>query len=363
MRERSRRESVKRTVLGDSGLEISQVVLGSMGHGTTTTQTRARLIDSALDVGITSIDTAPLYGFGEVESALGECLSGRRGRVEVLGKVGLRWDDDHGDALAEFVDASGKRRCVRRDSRPEAIRHDVEESLVRLRCDHIDLCQIHHRDRRVPIADSIGALEDLVDEGKIRQVGVSNFTGPEIESALAALERHPLASDQLEYNLVKRTADREILPLARRHGFGLLAYSPLDAGLLAGRLLDKTTAAGDIEDGRRQRMTFQDVNARTINDALRTCVQPIAREYNATLAEISLAWILHQPAFSAVVVGASHDIQVRENAGAAEITLDDAHVAALGNGFADLALQPTAGIGFRHRARRFLGRVRRRVWG
>lgn len=352
-----------RTRLGESDLEISRVVLGSMGHGNATRGDRARILDAAIDHGITSIDTAPLYGFGEVERELGEALAGRRGAVELLSKVGLRWDAEHGEVLFEFEDEAGQRRAVRRDSRPVAIRRDVEASLARLRTDHLDLCQIHHPDRRVPIAEAVGTLEDLVAEGKIRALGVSNFTGPEIEGAIAALTREPLASDQLEYNLIKRTADREIVPLARRHGFGLLAYSPLDAGSLAGKLLESDGAAAHIEDGRRNRVTFQGENATQVNEALVRLVNPIAHRHDATFAQIGLAWILHEPGFSAVVVGASSPDQIRVNAEAASLQLDESERRSLAEGFAGLTLQVPRGEPLTRRARRFLGRLRRSVWG
>ncbi len=351
---------MRRACLGKTSLEVSRVVLGSMGHRATTAQERARVLDVAIDHGMTTIDTAPLYGFGGVESELGGLLAGRRDRVELLSKVGLRWDDEHGEILFSFHDKSGRHTSVRRDSRPEAIRRDVEESLTRLRTDVLDLCQIHHPDRRTPIADAVGTLEDLVSEGKIRHLGVSNFAGPEIEAAIEGLSRVPLASDQLEYNLLKRTADREILPLARQHGFSLLAYSPLDAGSLAGKLL---AAQANIEDGRRDRATFQGRNASAINDVLTRCVQPIAQELDASLAQICLAWIIRRSEFAAVVVGASSETQVVSNAGAAAIGLDESQWNALGEAFTGLSLRPASGAGIVRRTRSFLGRVRRRLWG
>ena len=342
--------------LGRSDLEISRVVLGSMGHRATSLNERARLLDASLDAGITSIDTAPLYGFGEVERELGGLLAKRRNRVELLSKVGLRWDDAHGEILFSHRDAAGVERKVRRDSRPDAIRRDVEESLARLRTDVIDLCQIHQPDRSVPIADSLGALEDLAREGKIRHVGVSNFTGPEIEAAHAALEHLPLTSDQLEYNLLKRTAEREILTLASKLDFGLLAYSPLDAGSLAGRLLENSET---VSDGRRRRATFQGANAATINQALRQCVEPIARDHRASIAQVCLAWILHRPGFSAVVVGASEETQAIANAGAGQLSLAPEEITRLAEGFERLSLRAAKGESIARRARRFLGRLRR----
>ncbi|MDP6977025.1 MAG: aldo/keto reductase [Myxococcota bacterium] len=347
---------MERTTLGATNLEISRIVFGSMGHGAQTEIERTRVLHASIASGATSIDTAPLYGFGDVETMLGKALAEKRNEVELLGKVGLRWDDDHGDVLFEAADPSGKRTVVRRDSRPEAIRRDVEESLVRLQTDHLDLCQIHHPDRHVPFAESAGMLERLVDEGKILQIGVSNFTGPQLEQMVAGLDHTALASDQLEYNLLKRNAEREIVPLARRHGFGLLAYSPLDAGSLAGGL-----QAGGVTDGRRARTNFAPRNASLVNQAIRECVAPIAERHGATPAQIALAWLLHREAVASVVAGASTTEQAQANAQSSEIRLEAEEVDLLDQHFAALRLSAAAGLDPRARARRLLRRVSNRL--
>lgn len=346
--------TLQRTTVGQTDLEISRVVFGSMGHGAASEQDRVRALHAAIDAGITSIDTAPLYGFGEVESMLGRALRERRDQVELLGKVGLRWDDRHGDVLFEFRDETGARRIVRRDCRPEAIRKDVETSLTRLQTDHLDLCQIHHPDARVSIEESLGMLEALIREGKIRHIGVSNFTRPQIERAIAGLRDHPLASDQLEYNLIKRSPEHEIVPLARRHGFGLLAYSPLDAGSLGGRLL-----AAEVGDGRRDRASFRPANAKAINAALHECLAPVAARHDASLAQIALAWLLAQEQVSGVIVGARTPEQAEANAHASAVPLSSDEILAIGQRFADVRIDSAAGLGFRTRVRHFARRLRR----
>ena len=345
-----------RARLGTSEVEISRVVFGSMGHGDADESQRIRVLHAALDAGTTSIDTAPLYGFGEVERIVGRAVRGRRDRVELLSKVGLRWDDDHGAVLFRFRDAAGVQHAVRRDSRPAAIRSDVEASLHRLGTDHLDLCQIHHPDERVPLADSIGTLEELVAEGKIRAFGVSNFTAPQLARAIEASGGR-LASDQLEYNLVRRAPERDLIPLARAHGIGLLAYSPLDAGSLAGRLLQPDA----VRDGRSQRASFRPQNARAINVALREGLEPVARAHGASLAQIGLAWLLHQPGLTGIIAGARSPEQARDNARAAGVVLDDDEVAAIGARFAGVRIDPAAGLGLPARTRRLLARARRRL--
>ncbi len=345
-----------RARLGPSEIEISRVIFGSMGHGDASDSERIRVVHAALDAGVSSIDTAPLYGFGEVERIVGRAIRGRRGRVELLSKVGLRWDDDHGAVLFHFSDAAGTRRAVRRDSRPASIRDDVEASLRRLGTDYLDLCQIHHPDEQVDLADSIATLEELVCEGKIRGIGVSNFTPPQLARAIAASGGR-LASDQLEYNLLKRGPERDIFPLAREHGVALLAYSPLDAGSLAGRLLQSNA----IQDGRGRRASFRPANARAINAALLEGLEPVARAHDVSLAQVSLAWLLHQPDLTGVIAGARCPDQVRDNARAAEIVLREDELNAIGSRFARLRIDPAAGFPWRARARRLLARARRKL--
>lgn len=331
---------------------------------------RIRTVHAAIDVGITSLDTAPLYDFGEIESMLGRALRTHRERVEILSKVGLRWDGDHGDVLFEFTDGRGVRRTVRRDGRPSSIRRDIEESLKRLRTDRIDLCQIHQPDRLVPIEDSLGELARLAEEGKIREMGVSNFSSRELAAAVSVANplspRSQVVSQQLHYNLIERRAEQDVIPLARENGIGLLAYSPLEAGVLAGKLLDapptadRASGADDDPAGsdfRFQTPAFQPTNVEQIHRALRECALPIAHRHEACLSQICLAWLLAQPGITGVVAGASTTTQVLENARAAEIALTPEECRTLGDRFADLRIDPDAGMGVSHRIHRLGRRV------
>ncbi len=185
--------------LGMSGLEVSPIVLGAMLRHSQGIHGHAAIVQAAVDAGSTTIDTAPLYGFGDSERALGRAIAGRRQCVQILTKVGLRWDDAHGDVLFEFWNGRSM-QAVRKNSRPESIRLEIERSLARLGIETIDLVQVHHLDRHVAIAESIGALKELRAEGKLRAIGVSNYSQPEIVEAEAALGDVPLASVQLRYN-------------------------------------------------------------------------------------------------------------------------------------------------------------------
>ena len=161
----------------------------------------ARVVHAAFERGITSFDTAPLYGFGDSEIALGQAIADRRDRVQILSKVGLRWDDSHGQPLFEFVDAAGVRRTVRKDGRPQTLREEIERSLRRLGVETIDLLQLHHPDRLVPLDDTLEALRVLQRSGAVRAIGLSNVTAAELRQAVAG--RHPpVVTVQQEYSLI-----------------------------------------------------------------------------------------------------------------------------------------------------------------
>jgi len=351
-----------RTRLTEGGLEISRIVFGSMGRRASSETERTRTLHAAIDAGTTTIDTAPLYDFGEVESFLGRALRDHRNEVEILSKVGLRWDDDHGEILFEFHDATGTPRAVRRDSRPAAIRRDVEASLERLRTDRLDLCQIHQPDLATPIEDSLGELARLAEEGKIRHLGVSNFDAAQLESALRPGDEpartHPVVSNQIHFSLLTQHQAQDLAGLARRCDVGWLAYSPLEAGALSEAML---APAGLDASARARSYHFRPANAEQIRQALTDVVLPVARQRQASVSQICLAWLLHQDSVRGVIVGASDADQARANAGATEIALDAGELSAMAERFARLRLDPLAGQGWRDRGAHLLGRVRRKA--
>ena len=349
---------VQRRLLGKSTLEISRVVFGAMGRSASSEAERARVLASAIDHGITTIDTAPLYDFGENERELGRALSGRRDEIELLSKVGLRWDGDHGDVLFDTGEGSQPRRVVRRDSRPASIRRDVEESLQRLRSDYLDLAQIHHPDPHVPIAESLGALDELVREGKILHFGFSNFDAALLraagEEAAAQPERAGAISDQLHYSLLERVADAEFIPEARRIGLGLLAYSPLEMGALSDRILQPGPHPVELVE---RSVAFRPNNADTVRAAVEEVISPISREKNVSASQICLAWLLHYEPIDAVIVGATTLDQVRANAEAASITLSPDEFDRIDRRFSGLILDRMEGYDMKTRLRQKLRRV------
>ncbi|MBX3705821.1 MAG: aldo/keto reductase [Pseudomonadales bacterium] len=339
--------ALSRRRLGRSDLEIVPLVFGSMSRRRTDPRERIALVREVVAHGLTSIDTAPLYDFGAVETLLGEALAVfPREHVQILGKAGLRWAPDaRGRVLFEFTGADGVRRAVRRDSRPESLRRDVEESLQRLRVDYLDLLQIHHRDPDTPIAESMGALLELRREGRIRAIGVSNFNPDEIRAAQAALGDVPLASVQPEFSLLRRGAAADVLPVCRERAVGVLAYSPLAWGLLAGIEppgVPPATAA----------------RARRLVDLH---VRPIATRHGVPSAAVALAWVLAWPGMTGAIAGASSAAQLAEQLPALTLSLTAGELEELTAAFAtfDLPLgeaPPGPVRGLLRRVRRLAGR-------
>jgi aryl-alcohol dehydrogenase-like predicted oxidoreductase len=294
--------------LGRSGLTVSVVGLGTNNFGRRLDATGARaVIDAALDAGVTHIDTADIYGgAGASERMIGEALAGRRDRAFVATKFGMDLGLDGG---------------VPRGSRAY-VRRAVEGSLERLRTDRIDLLYYHEPDGVTPMAETIGALVELADEGKIRTYGVSNVDAGLLREAAAAGDER-LAAVQEEYNLLDRDAEAELLPLARELGIGFVPYFPLAMGLLTGKFRrGEQPPPGTRLATRPERLTdaaFDRVEALTA----------FAEERNHSLLELAFAGLAAQPGLASVIAGAMTPEQVRRNAAAGEWELGPADRAAL----------------------------------
>lgn len=340
----STEHSASTRMLGRTELQIPRIVVGVMARRAATDAERIALFERAVGRGMTTFDTAPLYGFGGAERQLGTLLR-RTGRkdIRILTKAGLRWDGEHGDVLFRFSDASGARRAVRRDSRPEALRQDVEESLQRLGVDTLDLVQIHHPDHQTPIAESMGALLELRAQGKLRHIGVSNFDAHQVRDAARALGDVPLCSVQPEYSLLRRGVERELLPASRELGAGVLAYSPLAEGLLAGRPSPPHSRI-----------------PRRVRGALQSVLRPMAEARGVPMATLALSWLVARPGVTAAVAGASTTDQLEGLVTALSLELESEERAALEDAFGTHGLPD----GWQHDPglpRRLLGRGRRVV--
>lgn len=352
--------------LGKSGLHVPCICFGAyaLGGGYWGAQDEGeavRAVERALELGMNAFDTAPVYGFGRSEELLGRALRGRRAQALVLGKVGLRWDlaDARGRRSKAMLGPDGQPREVACDSRPASVRAEVEASLRRLGCEQLDLVQVHARDPLTPIAETMGALEELRARGLVRAIGLSNYTPAETAEAERALAPSPLASLQLQYSLLARGIERELLPWARAHEVGLLAYAPLDQGLLSGKVgPERRFEAGT---GRARRPSFAPQNRARVNAVLEGTVAPIARAHGASIAAVVLAWTVAQPGISAALVGARNPAQVEENARAGELELGPHELAAIERAFARLVLAPPPGAGWRAQLRYAAASLRARL--
>lgn len=306
---------MKTRTLGQ-GLEVSAIGLGCMGMsfaygGAPETESIATL-HKALELGVTFWDTAEVYGPFDNEHLLGKALKGRRDQVQVATKFGFKISDQ----------GVGRERITGVDSRPEHIREAVEGSLKRLGIDTIDLLYQHRVDPAVPIEDTVGAMAELVQAGKVRFLGLSEASAATLRRAHAV---HPISALQSEYSLWYREAEKEVLPTCVELGIGFVPYSPLGRGFLTGKF-DPT----QLEDGdmRRGLPRFQDEALRQ-NMRLVEALNALAQERGCTAAQLALAWLLAQGPSIAPIPGARKIAHLADNASAAEVTLDGEALAAI----------------------------------
>jgi aryl-alcohol dehydrogenase-like predicted oxidoreductase len=264
-------------------------------------QESVRTIHTALELGVSWIDTAPFYGWGRAEEIVGRALHARGGDdVLVFTKCGTLPDEERGDRM---------------DLRPETIRADVEASLRRLRRERVDLLQLHDVDRNTPIEESWGEVQRLIEEAKVRYGGISNHPAADVERALAV---GPVGALQYQYSLLARTAEAEILPLAAERGIGVLAWSPLAAGFLADAFEPDRL---DPDDFRRTH-PFAELDLGRLRAALRR----IGERRGRTAAQVALAWVLQGQAVTGAIVGVRTVQEAQELPGAADLRLGPAEL-------------------------------------
>lgn len=299
-------------------LTVSAVGLGCMGmsfaYGASDENESIRTLHRAVDLGITFFDTAEIYGPYTNEVLLGKALKDVRGRVVIATKFGFRLDPTKQGAAA----------LTGVDSRPEHVRAVAEASLKRLGIETIDLFYQHRVDPDVPIEDTVGAMAELVKEGKVRALGLSEAGSSTICRAHAV---HPIAALQSEYSLWSREPEGEILDTCRELGIGFVPYSPLGRGFLTGSIRKVDDLEAD--DFRRQVPRFQAENF-DANAVLVAKLEAFAREKGVTAAQLALAWVLHQGDSIVPIPGARKVNHLEQNAAAASITLSAAELEQLG---------------------------------
>jgi aryl-alcohol dehydrogenase-like predicted oxidoreductase len=318
--------------LGTQGLEVSAEGLGCMGmsefYGDGDEAESLATIQLALDLGITLLDTADMYGPHTNEQLVGRAIAERRDEVVLATKFGIVRDPE-----------DPRRRGV--NGRPEYVHRSCEGSLRRLGVDHIDLYYQHRVDPDVPIEETVGAMAELVQEGKVRYLGLSEASAATIRRAHAV---HPISALQSEYSLWTRDLEDEVLPTIRELGIGLVAYSPLGRGFLTGAITKPEEFAED--DFRRHNPRFQGQNFQRNLDLVER-VKGLASKHDCTPGQLALAWVLHQGQDIVPIPGTKRRRYLEENAEATEITLSPEDLAeideaapagvAAGNRYADMS--------------------------
>ena len=326
--------------LGASELKISPIVLGTWAiggwmWGGSDEQTSIAAIKASFDAGVTTIDTAAIYGMGYSEQLVGKAIRGYpREKIIIASKCGMRWDDpkEKGSDPWPQKDPAGRDVVIRKNSKPASITYGCEQSLQRLGVDYIDLYQIHWPDAATPVEESFGALEKLRKAGKIRAIGVSNYDVAWMEKARSAGQ---LASLQPPYSLLNRGIEKEILPYCRKHNIGVIVYSPMERGLLTGKVsADRQFPKGDH---RREHKFFTVENRRRVLAALAQ-IKPIADAHQASFAQVVINWTIQEPGITAALVGARNPEQAQSNAGALQFQLTDAQRAEIRRIFEALAM-------------------------
>ncbi|ESX94788.1 aldo/keto reductase [Mesorhizobium sp. LNJC403B00] len=312
-------------------LEVFPVGLGCMGmsfaYGGQAEADAIATLRRAVEIGLTFFDTAEVYGPFENEILLGKALKPVRDKVTIATKFGFKISEE----------GSGLGRMVGVDSRPEHVKAVAEASLKRLDTDVIDLYYQHRVDPNVPIEDTVGAMAELVRDGKVRALGLSEVSAATIRRAHAV---HPIAAVQSEYSLWSRDPEDEVLDLCRELGIGFVPYSPLGRGLLTGTIA-KPEALSD-DDWRRTLPRFQ-ADAMAANAKVIATLEKLATEKGVTSAQLALAWVLHQGDFIVPIPGARKIRHLEQNTAAAGIELSAAEVAAIGD-----ALSPDKVVGKRY---------------
>jgi aryl-alcohol dehydrogenase-like predicted oxidoreductase len=320
-------------------MHLPPLSIGTMARRGDDAGVRSAIYRRAMDLGLRCFDTAPLYGFGEADRLLAAAIRDQpRDSIQILSKTGLRWQDGaRGDRLFAFTDAAGRQRQVLKDSRPEAVRQDVEDSLGRLGTDYLDLIQVHHPDERTPIAETMGELLALRAEGKVCQIGVSNFSEAQLAAAGHALGSVSLASHQFEFNLLQRPTSVRWLDASVNAGIAVLAYSPLAGGALT-RVLEPV-------------------------------LTPVANAHGITAEMVPLCWVMGHPGVTSAITGVSSTAQLEAQAAASAVRLSEAEWQALAEAFKGLQIEASktaeaGGAGLRaaglspSRLRRWLGTPR-----
>jgi methylglyoxal reductase len=307
--------------LGQTDIQVSAIALGSWAigggpwWGDSDEKESINTIHAGLDAGITLIDTAPAYGFGLSEEVIGKAIKGKRDKFVLATKCGIWWKDSRGVPFFELGEYKATRSV-----RPDTIRIEVEDSLRRLGTDTIDLYQTHWpsiEPDKTPIADTMNCLLKLQEEGKIRAIGVSNVTIDDMDTyQLTGV----ISSCQPKYSMLDRAIEADVLPYSHKNNISVLAYSPLEQGLLTNKIgMDRQLTEDEF---RNNIPWFRSENRQKVLDML-SGWQSLCDEYSCTMAQLVIAWTIAQEGLTIALCGARKVKNIQENAAAGDINLSD----------------------------------------
>jgi len=326
--------------LGESEVKASVITFGAWAiggwmWGGANREEAVEAIKASYDHGVTSIDTAPAYGQGLSEMIVGEAIKGiPRDKVQLLTKFGLRWDVKKGKYFFSSKSNSGIDIDLYRFASRESIIKECEDSLRRLNTDYIDLYQIHWPDATTPITETMEALQLLMEQGKIKAAGVCNYNAFQMEEAERTIS---LASNQVPYSMLLRDIEEEVVPYTIASKKAIIAYSPLQRGLLTGKI--KPGHHFNEGDSRQGSKFYSEANIKNVNLFLDK-LKPLAESKNATIGQLVIRWTVEQPGITIALAGARNAQQAIENARASEIKLSKDELGFMNNELSQLTLEP-----------------------
>lgn len=313
--------------VGESDLGLSAITFGAWAAGGwmwggTEKSESIKAIRASYDEGVTSIDTAPIYGQGLSEEIVGEAIRDiPREKVQILTKYGMRWDLKKGDFGFKSENNQGEAIDVYKYAGKESVIKECEDSLRRLRTDYIDLYQIHWPDVTTPISESMEAVQRLIEQGKVRYAGVCNYDETQMAEAMKTLD---LVSNQVPYSMVNRAIEEVVIPFALANRKSIIAYSPLERGLLTGKIKPgHIFAEGDHRAGLNH---YRAENIAAINTFLER-IQPIAEAKGVSVGQLVLRWTIDKPGITIALAGARNANQAIQNARAVDVKLSVAEMA------------------------------------
>ncbi|RNL49671.1 aldo/keto reductase [Pedobacter jejuensis] len=312
--------------IGNSDLELSAITFGAWAAGgwmwgSTDRNDAIKAIQAGFDLGVTSIDTAPIYGQGDSEEIVGDAIKGiSRDKLQIVTKFGMRWDLAKGELAMKSKNNDGKDIDVYKYAGKESVTYECEQSLKRLGTDYIDLYQIHWPDLTTPISETFEAVSKLIEQGKVRYAGVCNYNVAQLKEAGETLE---IVSNQIPFSMVNRGVEDETVPYCIENNKSVLAYSPMERGLLTGKM----TADYKFEEGdHRQGNKFFTPESIEKTNAFLAKIKPLADEKNATLSQLVLRWTIERPGITIALVGARNEKQAVQNAEAINVKLSNEEI-------------------------------------